>query len=104
MGTSIARLLKIYGIVVELYNSAEDFLGRLDASKADCALIDIHLGGLSGIELHRPLAASGRIAKVIVMTAMENKANGENAFKAGCTAFLHKPFPARSLIDVVENN
>jgi FixJ family two-component response regulator len=102
MSTSIARLLRIHGFIAEIYNSAEEFLDSLAASKASCALVDVNLGGLSGIELCERLTASGRISNVIVMTAMDNKGNRERAIKAGCSEFLHKPFAAHSLIEAIE--
>jgi FixJ family two-component response regulator len=35
---------------------------------ATCLLLDIHLGGISGIELQRRLVAAGSICPIIFMT------------------------------------
>jgi FixJ family two-component response regulator len=56
---SIERPLGAYGFSTKGFASAEAFL-ELDASAdVDCLLVDIHLGGMSGIELRHRLKASG---------------------------------------------
>ena len=55
----IQRLLAVHGFVTEAFTSAEAFLEGAEASEATCLLLDIDLGGISGIELRRQLAASG---------------------------------------------
>jgi FixJ family two-component response regulator len=57
---------------------------------------------MSGIELSRQLAASVSKLPVIFMTAFDDDATREAAMEAGCVAFLHKPFPASSLIAAIE--
>jgi FixJ family two-component response regulator len=56
---SIERLLGAYGFATKVFASAETFLDLNAAVNADCLLIDIHLGGMSGIELRHHLTASG---------------------------------------------
>jgi FixJ family two-component response regulator len=102
MRTSVTRVLHASGYLCETYGSAEEFLEGLAATKADSALIDIHLGGLSGIELCKRLTASGRFHNVILMTGIDIEANEAKAINAGCSAYLHKPFSARSLIDAIK--
>jgi DNA-binding response OmpR family regulator len=64
--------------------------------------LDIQLGGMSGIDLRRRLAASGSTAPVILMTAFDDEATRQEAVAAGCIAYLHKPFPGRSLIGAID--
>ncbi|OZA01669.1 MAG: hypothetical protein B7Y05_24130, partial [Polynucleobacter sp. 24-46-87] len=55
---SLALLLKANGLKVSPHESAERFLTSLestDLQAPSCALIDIHLGGISGIELQEKL-------------------------------------------------
>jgi len=58
----------------------------------DCLLLDIHLGGISGIDLQRRLTSSGTDLPVIFMTAIDSQATRQEAFDAGCIAYLKKPF------------
>jgi FixJ family two-component response regulator len=102
MLSATENLLDVHGYRTALYNSAEDFLSSGCANEVDCLLLDIHLGGLSGIELRRQLAASHAKLPVIFMTAVDNEGLRQQALKSGCIACLRKPFPARQLIDAIE--
>src|SRR6267142_3290038 len=56
---SVARLLAHHGIDSRTFASGEALLEADTVQTATCLLLDIHLGGISGIELQRRLAASG---------------------------------------------
>jgi len=49
------RLLAAHGFRVERFTSAESFLDEVAGCEANCLLVDIHLGGTSGIDLKRLL-------------------------------------------------
>ena len=70
---------------------------------ATCFLLDIHLGGISGMELQRRLAASGSMRPVIFMTANDDEATRKEAMDAGCIAYLHKPFQGACLAQCQES-
>jgi FixJ family two-component response regulator len=97
------RLLLAHGYRVEKFTSAESFLGDVARCEAKCLLVDIHLGGMSGIDLKRRLASSGSDTPVIFMTAIDNEATRQEAFNAGCVAYLRKPFLAKLLIDAINS-
>ena len=97
------NLLDAHGFANKVFASAEEFLDRGAATQIDCLLLDIHLGGMSGIELRRQLKASGSMLPVIFITALDDEAMRGEALKAGCVACLRKPFQARQLIDAIEN-
>jgi FixJ family two-component response regulator len=71
--------------------------------EAKCVLLDIHLGGMSGIDLKRRMISSGSDLPVIFMTASDNETTRQEAYKVGCVAYLRKPFPAKSLIDAINS-
>ena len=98
----IERLLGAYGFATKVFASAEAFLDLNATAEVDCLLVDIHLGGMSGIELRHHLAASGCKLPVIFMTAFDDEATRMQAQGAGCIAFLHKPFVANLLIGAIE--
>jgi FixJ family two-component response regulator len=97
----IERLLSVHGFVTETYASAEAYLERAALSEASCVVVDIHLGGISGIELRRRLMAAGSKLSVIFMTAVDNEEIQREAMAAGCVAYLRKPFPAKQLIEAI---
>lgn len=98
----LQRLLNEFGFVTEVFKSAEEFLNRGAASALDCLVLDIHLGGMSGLELRRHLAASGSHVPTIFITANDDDATRQEAINAGCVAFLGKPFSGLVLIDAIE--
>jgi FixJ family two-component response regulator len=59
------------------------------------------LGGISGIELQRRLAASGSKCPVIFMTANDDEATRNEAVDAGCIAYLRKPFARQVLLNAI---
>jgi FixJ family two-component response regulator len=97
------RLLSAHGFRVQTFASAELFLEGIAKCEAECLVLDVHLGGISGIDLQRQLISAGRDLPVIVMTAIDNEATREAAFDAGCIAYLRKPFLAKLLIDAINS-
>ena len=100
---SVARLLTVHGFAVRPFASAEALLDVGDIQGAACLLVDIHLGGISGVELQRRLAASGSKCQVIFMTAIDDDATQKASIDAGCVAYLRKPFAPQLLLDALEN-
>ncbi|GLS32530.1 hypothetical protein GCM10007937_42400 [Mesorhizobium albiziae] len=64
-------------------------------------MLDIHLPGMSGLELRSRLTAAGSPLPVIFFTAIDDDAVRIAALQLGCVAFLRKPFPAELLIDAI---
>ena len=98
---SVARLLAHHGIDSRTFASAEALLESDSVQTATCLLLDIHLGGISGIELQRWLAASGSKRPVIFMTASDDEDARNEAMDAGCIAYLRKPFAGQVLLDAI---
>ena len=98
---SVARLLTVHGFAVRTFISAEALLDNSDVRTATCLLLDIHLSGISGIELQRRLAALGSKCPVIFMTANDDDATRKAATDAGCIAYLKKPFAPEVLLDAM---
>lgn len=98
---AIGNLLAAYQYAAEFYDSAEAFLATVATSKANCLLVDIHLGGIGGIELGHALAAAGFRFPLIYMTGSTEEILRGRAMEAGCVAFLTKPFSPLTLIEAL---
>ncbi|WP_018324401.1 response regulator transcription factor [Rhizobium giardinii] len=98
---SVERLLNANGFLTEGYSSAEAFLSQAQTSLVRCIVLDIHLGGMSGIELWHRLKHIGIPLPVIFITAVDDETLEREALNAGCIGYLHKPFPAESLVAAV---
>jgi FixJ family two-component response regulator len=93
------RLIKSFGLAVETFASADDFLasGRIEATA--CLVLDVHMPGVSGLELQSHLTASGRQVPIIFITAFADESTRAQAFAAGACRFLIKPFEEDALLD-----
>jgi FixJ family two-component response regulator len=98
---TMQRLLKVYGFDVLVFESAEALLDNANPRDAGCLVLDIHLSGMSGIELGRKLARSGISVPIIFITANDNEVVRKAAREIGCTAYLPKPFPAEQLKNAI---
>jgi FixJ family two-component response regulator len=87
---SFARLLRAAGIQPVTYSSAEEFLADTKRPRFDCLVLDIQLGGMSGIELQRRLVGVGEKTPVIFITAHNDPGARADAEIAGCAAYFYK--------------
>jgi len=99
----LKRVLEAFHFSTNVFSSAEEFLDRGPTSAVACIVLDIHLGGISGIEMRRRLAEIGSRTPVIFITSHDSAAVRKEAMDAGCAAYLQKPFPGRVLVDTIRN-
>jgi FixJ family two-component response regulator len=102
MRTSIERLLRASGYATVAFGSAEDFLASAAVDNTLAIVLDIHLGGMSGIGLRRHLSAAGSTIPVVFITAFDDDATRAEAIATGCVDYLQKPFDARRLTQALE--
>ena len=98
----VGRLLRKLGYASLLFPSAEAFENHNDFDKAVCVLLDIDLGGVSGIVLRHRLKANGNSVPVIYMTGNDSPDVRMAAHQSGCLAYLTKPFSTRSLMELLK--
>ncbi len=98
---ALRRLLDATGFRVETFPSAEAFLGSRHRGGADCLVLDVHLGGPSGLDLQAQLATSGVRTPVVIITAHDDPPTHERARRAGVIEYLRKPFDDDSLVAAI---
>ena len=98
-------LLQKAGHRVFVADDGEAALDALAASEFDLALVDLHMPGLSGVDLIRQLrvmeAGSPRRTPVVVLSADATPEAVQSCTTAGARAFLTKPFVVARLLDVI---
>ena len=99
---SLVRLLRASGYDTAAFASAEAFLQSASAGSAVGLVLDIHLGGMSGIELRRHLVAARSTIPVVFITARDDEATRAEALAVGCVAYLQKPFDSSRLMAALE--
>jgi FixJ family two-component response regulator len=98
---ALQRLVGAAGFRPEAFDSAEAFLAWDRRADCRCLVLDVHLGGLSGFELHEHLVAQGAAPPVIFITGHDDAATQARARAAGAVAYLRKPFDDHLLIDAI---
>jgi FixJ family two-component response regulator len=98
---SLGRLLRAAGIQPVTYASAEAFLADTKHPKFDCLVLDIQLGGMTGIELGQRLVAEGGHAPFIFITAHDDPAERAKAEAAGCVAYFRKTDSGADVLDAI---
>ena len=101
MNQAIKRLLNAAGFSALTFESAEALLGAGMVASASCLVLDVHLPGLSGFELHRKLREKGFAVPVIFITAYDDPGSRAQARDAGAIGFFTKPFPGQSLLAAI---
>ena len=101
LARSLSRLLRATGIHPVSYASAEELLADDKRPRFDCLVLDIRLGGMSGIELTQRLAAEGSTAAVIFNTAYDEPEIREQALQMGCAAYLRKTEPGETVLAAI---
>jgi FixJ family two-component response regulator len=98
MRKSIERYLRASDYETISFVSAEDFLESSQTGNAVGLVLDIHLPGMSGIELRRRLLRGGSTLPVVFITAYDDEGIRTEALALGCIEYLKKPFDAARLI------
>jgi FixJ family two-component response regulator len=98
---SLGRLLRAAGFQPVTYASAEAFLADTKHPHFDCLVLDIQLGGMSGIELGRRLMAVGSQTPVIYITAHDNPEFRAEAEVLGCAAYFSKTDSGAEVLEAI---
>jgi FixJ family two-component response regulator len=98
---ALSRMLSTKGFEVQAFSSATEFLARHDRSVPGCAIFDISMPDLDGIELQKALRARESDRPVIFITGVGDIPTSVQAMKAGAIDFLTKPVKSQQLLAAV---
>ena len=88
---SMQRLMTVLGYTAELFPSAAHFLASPLLAETACLVADVHMPGMTGLELHRQLVHTGYAIPTILVTAYPNEIVRNRALKDGVVCYLSKP-------------
>jgi FixJ family two-component response regulator len=103
MREAVSRLLNAVGLTVQTFASAREFLAGRLPDVPGCAVLDVRLPGLSGLDLQREMVERGIHIPVIFITGHGDIPMSVQAMKAGAVEFLTKPFRDQDLLDAVRS-
>ena len=94
-------LLRSVGLEVRSFGSTQEFLSSKRPDAPGCLVLDVRLGGLSGLDFQRVLGVSDIHLPIIFVTGYGDVPMSVRAMKEGAIEFLRKPFRDQDLLDAV---
>jgi FixJ family two-component response regulator len=98
---ALSRLMRLKGYEVQSFTSPQEFLAKHDAAIHGCAVLDVSMPGLDGLELQQALAAGGSHRPIIFITGQGDIPTTVRAMKAGAIDFLTKPVSNENLLKAI---
>ena len=96
---AMKSLMRSLGYDASTFGSAEEFLNSEQISRTSCLITDLHMPGLSGLDLQERLIAEGHRIPIIFLTAYPDEDVRMRAMKAGAIGFLSKPCNEGHMLD-----
>ncbi|MCH8823898.1 MAG: response regulator transcription factor [Planctomycetes bacterium] len=100
---SLRWLIESIDLNVETFESAEEFLRAYNPDRPGCAVIDMRMPEVSGLELQKKLKAKGIALPLIFITGFGSVPIAVEALKMGAVDFMEKPFSDQALLDKIHH-
>ena len=88
---ALRGLIRSAGFAVQSFASARDFLDSPYLACSSCLIVDINMPMMTGLDLYRLLASSGRSIPTILITATPDDDRRKQALSDGVVCYLGKP-------------
>ena len=98
---SLRLLLECEGMETREFASCREFLDADGGAEGDCLILDVHLPGMSGIELLETMRRRGDMLPVIVISGRIDAMTRNRARAAGALAVVEKPYQVEEVLDLV---
>ena len=99
---ALSRLIRTWGYEVASFADAGTFLDAPRPQHASCAILDVHMPALNGLELQAEMAKRGRELPIVFLTGHGDIPKAVQAMQGGAVDFLQKPAPEADLRSAVE--
>ena len=99
---SLQWLLEGKDYRVRCFDSAETFLSRYDPREVACLIVDIRMGGMTGLELQDRLIERKSPLPIVLTTGHGDVPMAVDTMKKGALDFIQKPFNEEALTSLVE--
>jgi len=97
---AVSRLLRASGMQTIIFSSAEAYLARDAGTPADCLVLDIQLGGMSGFDLQNRLASDPTAPPVVFLSAHSEPETIARITSTGCS-YVRKTDPGPVLLEAI---
>jgi FixJ family two-component response regulator len=99
---ALEGLLRAHGYSTLCFASAEDVLDLGLPAGLACLILDIRMGGMTGLELHDRLTTEGKSHPTVFISSFDDPPTRARALDAGALGFLGKPFDHQALLSLIE--
>jgi FixJ family two-component response regulator len=99
---ALESLLTLIGFRIAIFSSARDFLDSPQFPSVSCAILDVSMPGMDGLELQQHLVATHPIP-IIFITDLRDAMTRDQALREGAISFLNKPVSEETLIDALNS-
>jgi len=89
---TLYKVIKSNGIDVDLSESGEDALAKLDETKYDCMLLDINMNGIDGFDVIKDLRGKGNNIPIIIVSGRKEDYDTLYGLDLGADDYITKPF------------
>lgn len=101
---SLELFLDLHGYCVRSYPSGDEFLQNLEFGHTGCILLDVHMPGISGLEVLKELRKRRCPLPVIIVTGQGDIEMAIGAMKSGAADFIEKPYSSESILETIKDS
>jgi FixJ family two-component response regulator len=98
---ALSMLIKMFGLAVSSYDSAEAFLNNYDPDQRGCLVLDVTMPVMGGLELQEELVKRNINIPIIFISGNADFIDSEKALRLGAFAFLEKPFANQIFLQTI---
>lgn len=100
---SLPDLLRSFGLSVETFASAEEFLQSKNNGISECLILDVSMPGMTGPELQQELARRGLRTPIVFITALKDESVRVRLIAQGAVDCLFKPFSDTAMLQALNS-
>jgi FixJ family two-component response regulator len=97
----LSRLFRSVGYVVRVFPDSESFQEADVVGETDCLILDVHLPGMSGLQLQQELISSNKCCPIVFISAFADEQARTQALEYGAIEFLGKPLDFEQLLTTI---
>lgn len=101
--TSISSALHGSGeVAAPIFASGEEFLASLPHASSSCAVVDLHMPGLKGLDVLLRIRSEGLSVPVIIVTGFDQSGMRVKCIAVGASGYLVKPTERSEMASAIE--